>query len=47
VDPVDGAPFSDAAVSALRYVASKYGEFLAEHGIVLRDVVPAAEIAGE
>jgi hypothetical protein len=40
VDPIDGAPFGDVAVSALRYVAEKYGEFLAERGVVLGSVVP-------
>ena len=46
IDPIDGAPFGAAAESALSYIAERYAEFVAERGIVLKNVVapPSSEM---
>ena len=39
VDPLDGSPFDDVSQGALAYVAERYGEYLREREIVLKNVV--------
>lgn len=39
VDPLDGSPFDDASQGALAYVAQRYGEYLRDREIVLKNVV--------
>jgi GAF domain-containing protein len=43
VDPIDGAPFGEAAENALKYIAEHYGTFVADRGIALKNLVAIGE----
>jgi GAF domain-containing protein len=43
VDPLDGAPFGEAAENALKYIAEHYGAFVADRGIALKNLVAIGE----